>query len=156
MSRIEELRKKLAKKGGDAVARSESAKADFIVRLNEILDAEKNARAVSQAYIDQIYAKFSADVPPDPDDWIRENVDNLFASSGRKPEWVYETSWCFDDDGKPLEFLHQFEDSDGVNFYVFKGYKEGVIHGVRGKIRFLKVVAQDHNGIIHLDGEITG
>lgn len=43
-----------------------------------------------------------------------------------------------------------------MSYYVFRGYREGETHGVRGKVRFLKVAAQDRNGIIHLDGEVVG
>lgn len=156
MSRAEELKKKFAEKARAAAARAESGEVDFTIRLNEILETEKNADASSQRFVDRLHAKFVEDAPTDVESWIKEQTRELFVSVATKPVWVYETSWCFDGDGNPLEFLHQFEDENGVSYYVFRGYREGQIHGVRGKVRFLKVAAQDRNGIIHLAGEVVG
>jgi hypothetical protein len=153
MSRGEELRKKLAAKV--AANPFDEQKADFTISLDAVLVSEKNAKATSKTFVDRLYAEFIAEKPVDVQAWIRQKVSGLFLYVSKQPVWVDEPSWCLEN-GTPLEFLHQFEDEEGVNFYVFRGYREAIIAGIAGKVRYLRLVAQDHKGIIHLDGDIVG
>lgn len=153
MSRGDELRKKFAAKA--AANPFDEVKADFNDRLDKILLAEKNASSASTLFVDRLYEAFNNEKPTDLDTWIRQKLAALFLSVDKKPEWAFEPSWCFED-GVPLEFLHQFEDDNEATFYVFRGYREGMIGGVKGKVRFIKLLAQTRRGIIRLDGEIVG
>ncbi|MBB5864529.1 hypothetical protein [Xanthomonas sp. 3058] len=153
MNRGDALRKKFAAKA--AANPFDAVKADFNERLDDILLAEKNAGAASTLFVDRLYAAFTAERPSDLQTWLGQKLTGLFVSIDKKPQWAFEPSWCFED-GVPLEFLHQFEDDDQATFYVFRGHREGMIAGVKGKLRFIKLVAQTRAGNVLLDGEIVG
>ncbi len=153
MSRGDELRKKFAAK--TAANPFDELKADFKNRLDRFLASERSASAASAAFVDSLYAEFKAQQPSDIDAWFRQKLTNQFVSVDLKPVWIFEPSWVFEN-GVPLEFLHQFSDEGDTSFYVFRGYREGSLSGVEGKLRFLKLVAQKTNGILLLEGSITG
>lgn len=153
MSRGDELRKKIAAK---AVAKPfDQSKADFANRLDRFLVFEKGASAASNAFVDTLYREFTTRQPSDIDAWFRQELTDQFISVHRKPEWIFEPSWVFEN-GTPLEFLHQFSDDNGTVFYVFRGFREARLSGVAGKVRFLKLTAQKSSGHLHLEGEIFG
>lgn len=156
MRRTDELRKKFAAKGKASSRAAEGEKMAFVDRLNEILAAEKHARATSKVFIDKLFCEFEAARPAEMDEWIRTKIADLFVSIAEPPQWVFEPAWCFGEDGHPLQFSHQFKDQEGTSFYVFLGYKQAVVSGVEGKARYWKMAAQDPEGIIRLEGEILG
>ncbi|ULJ72634.1 hypothetical protein [Rhizobium gallicum] len=90
MSRGEELRKKFAAKA--AASQFNEQMAEFVVRLDKFLIAERHASAASSAFVDRIYAEFTAEQPIDLDAWFRQKLSGLFVSVGKKPEWVFEPS----------------------------------------------------------------
>jgi hypothetical protein len=120
MSRSDELRAKFKKNGELAVAGLSPDFLDFSSRLYKYVLKTYNASTSNSDYERKLYKRFKEESPKQLDAWLKLATENSFNSVSGRPKWVNEPSWCYYN-GAPLEFFHQFEDDDGITFYVFRG-----------------------------------
>lgn len=149
MSRTEELRAKFRKKGEEIVARIDERFFDFSACLNDFLIKNYNASTLNSEYERRLYEEYKIDTPTNLDTWFKEKTNGAFRSLFSFPRWIDEPTWCFHN-GKPLEFMHQFEDDFGTTFYVFRGSREiGMDNSAsKGSVSFYKMCAQSPMGSI--------
>jgi hypothetical protein len=155
MSRTEELRKKLR----DSVIQREGPLWGdkvwdaFNSAVDAFLTSERSASALSNDFTKKLYETYKADAPADMAQWIREKLDAKFLSQRNKPVWPYEPSWCYFE-GEPPTFVHQFEDADGITFFVFQFIKK-LAEPHEGLVSYYKMLAQTSEGTIHVAGDVT-
>jgi hypothetical protein len=149
MSRAEELRAKFRKKGEETIARIDERFFDFSACLNDFVIKNYNAATLNSEYEHRLYEEFRIDAPTNLDKWLKDKTRGEFRSIFGPPRWIDEPTWCFHG-GKPLEFMHQFEDDFGNTFYVFRGSREIGMDNSDSKysISLYKMCAQSPMGSI--------
>ncbi|MEF2074860.1 hypothetical protein [Consotaella aegiceratis] len=150
MSRGDELREKFRQKGKEISAQINSPFGRFKSELYNFVMNKCDARA-SNDFIEKVYGEYTKENPEDQERWFNDFVKPKYTFMTKKPEWVFEPDWAYEA-GDPLEFMHQFQDDDGLHFYIFRGRRQ-----VTGGYRlFYKMKAQDQEGTVNMSGIIEG
>ena len=147
MSRTEELRQKFRAK----MQGFDREFSDFTVQVDRYLKSRKNASAVGTEFVKNMYSDYQKTKPDDVDKWIAEMLQDKFSCDNEKPNWPYEPDWCFFQ-SQPMKFLRQFTDSAGTTFFLFEAFRNTEL----GPRALYKMLAQDRESKIHLDGKISG
>ena len=145
MSRTEELKKKLRSKQFD------EGFSEFNSSVEEFLNSSRSASAGSTPFMQLLYEELKEDSPENIREWISKRLEKSFLHEDSAPVWPNEPDWCFLDN-HPMIFLSQFTDQEGVEFFVFKGLAKTEL----GDRAVYKMLAQDREGKIRLEGEIRG